>query len=659
MCGIAGLWRPAGASEEFLRSLTEGMTQAIRRRGPDDSGCWIDTRAGLALGHRRLSVVDLSQTGAQPQSSANGRWVVSYNGEIYNTPELRTRLIGAGVQFRGRSDTEVLLEAVAAWGLDSTLATVDGMYALALWDRQDGQLYLARDRFGEKPLVYGWTGSGPERTLVFASDLRAVRALPFGPRDIDPEAAALMLQFGYVPAPRTIHKSFHKVMPGTYLRIDSGGSTHASTYWDTAVEAERAASNRLTGLSLPEAVNELERLIRVSVRKRMIADVPVGAFLSGGIDSSVVAALMQEESSRPVPTFSVGMPGIFDESNYAQQVAKHLGTEHHSLHLDPKTALDLFPQMACFYDEPFGDTSQIPTYLVSREARKQVTVALTGDAGDEIFLGYQHYAWMDRQWRQLQGLPGFLRSACGTAIGTVGAARVARLLGLVAPVLPGPLQGITAAKVERVVRALLATRFTEIYEVPIGAPAPSRSLVPSPDSGGTARDNHLNDPAEWAGLVDTMTSLPDDILAKVDRASMAASLETRIPFLDPDIVRFVWSLPKHYRIGGSSQKAVLKEVLYRHVPKTLVDRPKMGFAIPRADWLRGPFASWGTELFGDLKGSILDEIAGADVVLSTWNGHLEGQTGYESWLWHALALRSFELQAFDHTGDESLPTIRA
>ena len=649
MCGIAGLWRPAGASEDLLRSLTEGMTEAIRRRGPDDSGCWMDTRAGLALGHRRLAVVDLSQTGAQPQCSANGRWVVSYNGEIYNAPELRTRLIGAGVQFRGRSDTEVLLEAVAAWGLDRTLAAVDGMFALALWDRQDGQLYLARDRFGEKPLVYGWTGSGPERTLVFASDLRAVRALPFAPRDIDPEAAALMLQFGYVPAPRTIYKSFRKVMPGTYLRIDPDAEVQVTTYWDTAAEAERAASNRLTGLSFAEAADELERLIRASVRKRMIADVPVGAFLSGGIDSSVVAALMQQESSQPVPTFSVGMPGRFDETKYAQAVAAHLGTEHHALHLDPKTALELFPRMAEFYDEPFGDTSQLPTFLVSQAARKQVTVALTGDAGDEIFLGYQHYAWMDRQWRQLQGIPGFLRKASGTAIEAVGAARVARLLGA----LPGSFKGIAASKIERVARALLAARFTEIYEVPIGAAVPAQSLVAIPDCAAQARGNALTDPAEWAGLVDTMTSLPDDILAKVDRASMAASLECRIPFLDPDVVRFVWSLPTQFRIGGSSPKAVLRQVLHRHVPRELVDRPKMGFAIPRADWLRGPFASWGTELLGDLKGSILDEIVGADLVRGTWQGHLKGQAGYESWLWHALALRSFELQV------GSLPTIRA
>lgn len=648
MCGIAGLWRPAGASEDLLRSLTEGMTQAIWRRGPDDSGCWIDGRAGLALGHRRLSVVDLSQTGAQPQSSADGRWVISYNGEIYNAPELRARLVSAGAQFRGRSDTEVLLEAVAAWGLDRALGAVDGMFALALWDRQDRQLYLARDRFGEKPLVFGWTGSGPERTLVFASDLRAVRTLPFAPRDIDPEAAALMLQFGYVPAPRTIHKTFRKVMPGAYLRIDSGGEVEVTTYWDTAAEAAQAASNRLTGLSFTEAANELERLIRASVTKRMIADVPVGAFLSGGIDSSVVTAVMQQGSSRPIPTFSVGMPGLFDESRHAQAVAAHLGTEHHSLHLDPTTALDLFPRMAEFYDEPFGDTSQLPTFLVSQEARKQVTVALTGDAGDEIFLGYQHYAWMDRQWRQLQGIPAVVRKAGGTAIGAVGAARIARLLG----VLPGSLKGIAVSKIERVARSLLAAHFTEIYEVPIGALAPARGHAGMPNFAAEARGNGLGDPAEWAGLVDTMTSLPDDILAKVDRASMAASLECRIPFLDPDLVRFVWSLPKQFRIGGSSPKAVLKEVLYRHVPKALVDRPKMGFAIPRADWLRGPFASWGTELLGDLKGSILDEIAGAEVVLSTWQGHLAGQAGHESWLWHALALRSFELQA------GSRPTIR-
>lgn len=649
MCGIAGLWRPAGASEELLRSLTEGMTWAIQRRGPDDSGCWIDSRAGLALGHRRLSVVDLSPTGAQPQHSANGRWVVSYNGEIYNTPELRARLVAAGVQFRGRSDTEVLLEAVAAWGLDSTLAAVDGMFALALWDQQERQLYLARDRFGEKPLVYGWTGTGPERTLVFASDLRAVRALPFAPREIDSEAAVLMLQFGYVPAPRTIHKSFRKVTPGTYLRIDSGGDAQVTTYWDSAAEAERAASNRLTGLSFTDATTELERLIRASVRKRMIADVPVGAFLSGGIDSSVVAALMQQESSQPVPTFSVGMPGKFNETKHAQAVAAHLGTEHHALHLDAKSALDLFPQMAEFYDEPFGDTSQLPTFLVSQAAREQVTVALTGDAGDEIFLGYQHYAWMDRQWRQLQGIPESLRKAGGSAIGAVGAANIARLLGA----LPGSLKGITAPKIERVARALLAARFTDIYEVPIGALAPAQSLVALPDFAAVPRTNHLSDPAEWAGLVDTLTSLPDDILAKVDRASMAASLECRIPLLDPAIARFVWSLPTQFRIGGSSPKAVLKQVLYRHVPKELVDRPKMGFSIPRADWLRGPFAAWGTELLGDLRGSVLEEIAGADVVLGTWNAHLKGDSGYESWLWHALALRSFELQV------GSLPTIRA
>lgn len=633
----------------MLRTLTERMNQAIRRRGPDDSGCWIDPRAGLALGHRRLAVLDLSPTGAQPQSSANGRWVISYNGELYNAPELRARLVASGVRFRGRSDTEVLLEAVAVWGLDRTLAAADGMFALALWDRQDGQLYLARDRFGEKPLVYGWTGSGPERTLVFASDLRAVRALPFGPRDTDPEAAALMLKFGYVPAPRTIHADFRKVMPGTCLHIDSGGQTHSATYWDSAAEAARAAANRRTGLSLTEAATELERLIRASVRKRMIADVPVGAFLSGGIDSSVITALMQQEAGQPVPTFSVGMPGRFDESRHAQAVAAHLGTAHHALHLSPETALDLFPRMAEFYDEPFGDTSQLPTLLVAQEARKQVTVALTGDAGDEIFLGYPHYAWMDRHWRRLQRMPGVLKKAGGAAIGTFGAARVARLLGA----LPGSFRGSTAEKIERAARALRAEHFTEIYEVPIGAPEPAPGRVALPDWAAQARANGLSDPAEWAGLVDTLTSLPGDILAKVDRASMAASLECRIPFLDPDLVRFVWSLPASHRIGGSSPKAVLKDVLYRHVPRELVDRPKMGFSIPRADWLRGPFAGWGTDLLGDLKGSILDEIAGADRVLRTWQDHLAGRGGYESWLWHALALRAFELQAAPS------PTMRA
>ncbi len=651
MCGIAGLLDPAtGAGAERLGALAGTMAARLEHRGPDDRGLWVDPGGRIALGHRRLSVVDISPQGHQPMVSADGRWVLAYNGEIYNFPALRRRLTAAGLAFRGDSDTEVLLGAVQEWGLDAALEASEGMFAFALWDRHRGELHLARDRFGEKPLFYGWTGG----LLAFASELKALRALPGFTAELDRRAVALFLRHNCIPAPRTVYRGVAKLLPGHLVTVDasapSGAPLRCRAYWSAAGAVEDA--RRLPMDGPPEILaDRVESTLSDAVAARMVADVPVGAFLSGGIDSSLVVALMQQTAPRPVRTFTVGFAErAYDESSEAAAVAAHLGTDHTQLRVSDEDAAEVIPRLPEIWDEPFADISQIPVFLVSRLARTQVTVALSGDGGDELFAGYNRHAWLERLWRHGSTLPDPMRRAAGAALSRLppglvdGAARATDLL----PVrwqVRNP-----STKVAKVAKVLAAAGPEDAYV----ALTSHWDLADGMVAGGEGPDGHgfrgdpvdLVPPPSLTGITarmlwsDTVGYLPDDILTKVDRAAMANSLETRVPFLDRGVFDLAWRLPMEVKLHQGATKWILRQVLGRHVPAPLFERPKMGFGLPIGAWLRGPLRPWAEELLGERRLRAQDLLDPAPV-RRAWRDHLAGRRdlGYE--LWDVLVLQAW------------------
>jgi len=583
MCGIAGAWSPhPRSSQEDLDALGRRMGQAIAHRGPDDSGTWSAPADGLVLSHQRLSILDLSPEGHQPMVSADGRWVLAFNGEVYSHRTLRAELQALGHRFRGHSDTEVLLAAIAQWGVRQALERSNGMLALAAWDRRERVLWLARDRVGKKPLYYGWTGDG---TLVFGSELSALRAHPGLDAGVDPDALALLLRLDYIPAPHSILRGVHKLQAGSLLRIDhaalqAGVASHDPSaaqqrWWDARGRMESAIASGFDG-GEEAALDALDALLRDAVALRMEADVPLGAFLSGGTDSSLVTALMQAQSSRPVRSFSIGFDNAqHDESAYAAAVARHLGTTHTELHADGRAALDLVPDMATVFDEPFADSSQLPTALLCRLTRQHVTVALSGDGGDELFFGYGRYARALRNDARLGYLP---RRALAWLAGNPGErSRLGGLAALRAELGTRDLQGIARQRVgrwrqpERVVRG--ARRLATAYDDPAAAPR-----------NGT--------PADLLMALDFACYLPEDILTKVDRSSMAVALEARAPLLDWRVVEFAWSLPLSLKWRDGTLKYLPKRLLERYLPAPLVHRRKSGFGAPVGDWLRGPLRDW-------------------------------------------------------------------
>ncbi len=645
MCGFAGYLDPRlEDSEDAMCARAAAMAECLRHRGPDDSGTWVDPGAGLALGFRRLSIIDLSAAGHQPMVSADGRLVMTYNGEVYNFAALRRDLEAAGRRFRGNSDSEVVLEAIAEWGLEVALERFVGMFALALWDRKQRELTLVRDRLGIKPLYYGWSGG----VFLFASEPAALRAHPAFEAGIDREALALYLLRACVPAPRSMWAGMRQLPPGHLVTLQAGERSlpEPQPYWSLRQTVAAAREKPFRG-NLDEAAEALEAYLTQAVADRLVSDVPLGVFLSGGIDSSTVAALMRKAASGPVRTFSIGFSEAdYDEAVDARAVARHLGTEHHELILEPADALAVIPDLPRFYDEPFADSSQIPTYLVSRMARQHVTVCLSGDGGDEIFGGYNRYLWCDAVWHRTGHWPMALRRGLGGALRLLSPQAWDGLFAALGPVLPGPLrQRNPGDKLHKLAAIAAADGIAAMYKGVVDHWPDVGRLVP----GGSEPESLLSRPDKWAELpdfvqqmmyLDAMTYLPDDILTKVDRASMSVSLEARVPLIDHRVVAFAWSLPLDHRVGAGQGKRVLRRVLDRHVPRQLVERPKMGFAVPLHAWLRGPLREWAEELLAESAlsaGGILDPTP----IRELWRQHLGGRRNWQHQLWGVLMFQAW------------------
>jgi len=639
MCGIAGFLTPA-ALPHNAGSTARAMGDALQHRGPDGRDEWLDGDAGIALAHRRLAIVDLTPAGQQPMRSADGRWVISFNGEIYNHLDLRQQLESQGQApaWRGHSDTETLLAAIGAWGVSTALQRCVGMFAIALWDRQDRALTLVRDRLGEKPLYYGMQGG----VLLFGSELKALRAHPAFVGNIDRGALALLLRFGYVPAPWSIHEGLFKLPPGSLLRLmrPADAATAPTPYWSVQELALAGARDPLR-LSDAEAVETLDSLLRQSIAGQRMADVPLGAFLSGGIDSSATVAVMQALSSKPVRSFTIALPdAALDESAHARAVARHLGTQHTELMVTAEDALRVIPRLPSLYCEPFADASQIPTFLVSQLARRDVTVALSGDAGDELFGGYDRYRWAQR----IATVPLTLRRTCGAALRSLPAEAWSALLAPVAWLLPRELrEGDRADRLRKLAAVLGARRDDDVYQQMVSLWPEGAGPVlgtTEPPTAFSETPPALDDFEARMMLLDLRSYLPDDILVKVDRAAMAASLETRVPLLDHRIVEFALRLPVHQKMRDGQGKWVLRQVLDRYVPRELVERPKLGFGIPIHAWLRGPLRDWAETLLAE------DRLRGAGLVdpgpvRRLWQEHLARRHDWGYRLWPVLMFEAW------------------
>lgn len=669
MCGLTGLWAPGRglAKAELLQTATR-MANSLEHRGPDDVGSWTDPAAGLALGHRRLAVVELSAAGSQPMMSSCGRFVVAFNGEIYNHHALRAQLALLGVRpaWRGHSDTETLLAAFAHWGVEATLQRCVGMFAIVIWDTATSTLTLARDRFGEKPLYYGWVGANGEQAFVFGSELKALRAYAGFDAPVSREALAQYFGFLYVPAPLSIYQGIYKAEPGCMITIvgapprapaqcprpgERHGSLHVHRWWALADVVQQWAGNDEPAEAL---LTQLERTLAEAVQDQMLADVPVGAFLSGGVDSSTIVALMQqharEQDAAPVQTFTIGFDEAgFDEAPHARAVAQHLGTRHHEMRVSSVMAQHVIPTLPWMYDEPFADSSQIPTHLVCKAARQHVTVALSGDAGDELFGGYNRYLWLTRIGNRLGGLPAGVRRGVAAALQSIPIP----LWNAVGAPFMGTRSGVARLgdKLHKVADRLQHVHdLDDLYRSLLSEWPHPASLVRAADGGVVAMPpSVLDDPLPQRGLEagplhmmyqDAMTYLPDDILCKVDRAAMATSLETRVPFLDHRVVEMAWRLPLSMKVRGNVSKWALRQVLYKHVPRELIERPKAGFAIPIGQWLRGPLRAWAEEL---LKAGRLDAegYLHSAPIRRAWTEHLAGRSDHTGRLWAVLMFQAW------------------
>jgi asparagine synthase (glutamine-hydrolysing) len=646
MCGIAGILDTRAATPaEQLGSLATDMAATLGHRGPDDCGLWVDPAHGVAFGHRRLAVIDPGPGGAQPMTSHDGRWIMTYNGEIYNHRALRRRLADEGVALRGDSDTEVFVESVARWGLKRALDACEGMFAAALWDRQSRDLHLVRDRFGEKPLYFGMVAD----FFAFGSELKALATLPGFGADIDRTAVTEYLRYNCIPAPRTIWRGVRKLLPGHLMTYRAGTKGRdippQKAYWSLADAVAAARRDRLS-VSAEEMVERLEGVLSEAVATRMVADVPVGAFLSGGVDSSTIVALMQRHASGPVRTFTVGFDDpSFDESTEALRVAQHLGTDHTAVHVDDTEAMSAIELLPDIWDEPFSDVSQIPTYLVSRVARQGVTVSLSGDGGDELFAGYNRHAWLERVWSTVGGLPSGVRRAAGSAIGQIPPGVVETAAGAT-KVLPSKWRFRNpSTKVAKLGRVLAAPTPEEAYQSLTTHWADADHMVlgddahdgPGPLEAAPFSGSGITERMLW---FDLSRYLPNDILVKLDRAAMAVSLETRVPFLDRQVLQLAWSLPLDVKLHDGQTKWLLRQVLQRHVPAELVDRPKMGFGFPIGRWLRGPLREWAEHLLDERRLRSQGLLAPLPV-RRAWGVHCSGRQdlGYE--LWDLLVLQSW------------------
>jgi asparagine synthase (glutamine-hydrolysing) len=656
MCGIAGFWMGERRGARAMDNVVVAMASAIAHRGPDDAGHWCDTGLGVALGFRRLSIIDLSPAGSQPMLSPSGRYVVIFNGEIYNHAGLREKLVaeGRGVPWRGHSDTETLCACFEFWGIETTLSACVGMLAIAVWDQQEHKLHLARDRFGEKPLYYGWldgTGdTGP--VFVFGSELKALRAFPTFAAPVDREALALYLRFAYIPTPRSIYKGIFKLEPGCLLTISgpvsvvpcapprpgySDRSMSLDRWWSVTERFQAGAEQSFEYED--EALSILEVALQRSVELQSLADVPLGAFLSGGVDSSTVVALMQRASTRPVQTFTVGFgEAKFDESESAARVAAHLGTNHTSFFVTATDARNVIPRLSSMYDEPFADSSQIPTHLVCAAARQRVTVALSGDAGDELFGGYNRYIWAPRVWSWLSMVPESVREAIVRLAAWAPPMNVERLGRLVQVQHPGQM-------LSKLVDALRGARSVDDLYFRLVSAWPEPSLVMT---SGIEPASFLRDPVPDAAVHpaqrmmyrDSVTYLPDDILCKVDRAAMAVSLETRLPFLDHRVAEIAWRMPLSMKIRDGVGKWALRQILYKYVPREIIERPKTGFGIPIGQWLRAPLRGWANAQLDEAR-LAREGYLSPQLVREAWSQHLSGRYDRTNQMWTILMFQSW------------------
>jgi asparagine synthase (glutamine-hydrolysing) len=648
MCGITGfgeITRERSADE--LQALVTRMRDALCHRGPDDAGLWVDAEAGIALGHRRLSIIDLSPLGHQPMFSANGRYAIIFNGEIYNFKILRAELESLDHKFRSHSDTEVMLAAFEQWEPFAATQRFNGMFAFALWDRSERRLYLARDRMGEKPMYYGWQG----KTFLFGSELKALRLHPDFKGEINREALTLFLRYSYIPAPHCIYSGIHKLPAGAMLSISfANGKSELPApipYWSFR-EAAHQGVQMPGNLSDEDAGAQFDSLLRDAVKLRMESDVPLGAFLSGGIDSSTIVALMQAQSSRPVQTFTIGFhESGYNEAVHAKAVAQYLGTEHTELYVTPEETLAVIPRLPALYDEPFSDSSQIPTFLVAQMARRYVTVSLSGDGGDELFCGYKHYVVGREVWDRMKWLPRPLRAVLAKAI-------AATPVGFLNGSLPW-LRSTTAKygragavgdKLHKFAEVMAVKKPEEFYqslvshwkrpaELVVGGREPMAAFI---DPG-----LHLDLPSFTQRMMylDALIYLPDDILVKVDRASMGVSLESRVPLLDHRIVEFAWQLPLRMKLRGGKSKWLLRQVLYQYVPATLIERDKMGFGVPLDAWLRGPLREWAEALLEEQRLQ-REGFFHPQLIRTKWQEHLSGQREWHYYLWDVLMFQAWQ-----------------
>ena len=651
MCGITGFIQSDDFNLDAATDIATRMADAIVHRGPDDSCVWLDEHAGLALAHQRLSIVDLSPAGHQPMMSSGGRYVMVFNGEIYNHQELRLELekhsqfnasLNDGVSeihWRGHSDTETLLAAFEVWGIEATLKKTVGMFAIALWDRELNVLTLARDRIGEKPLYYGFQN----KTFMFGSELKALKAHPDFLSEIDRDVLCLYLRHCYIPAPFSIYKGIHKLLPGTYVQLNLHSDVELPTltpkaYWNMEDVAKMGAAYPFQG-SDAEAISALDKQLRESIGLQMLADVPLGAFLSGGVDSSTVVALMQAQSDRPIKTFSIGFEeASFNEAGYAKDVAMHLGTDHTELYVSSAEAMEVIPLLGKMYDEPFADSSQIPTYLVSKMAKQHVKVSLSGDAGDELFCGYNHYKLAEK-WQKIEKIPYCVRRIAGCLINFVASHLSGYSLSLFRKTIP--FTNFLGERLRNIGNRLISIHGTNDLYLSISSQIEALEdiVIGSREAESwlkkMGKDELFSDAKQQMMFIDSMLYLPNDILVKVDRAAMANSLETRVPFLDHRLVEFVWRLPMKMKMRNGQSKWILRQVLYKYVPRQLIDRPKAGFSIPLGEWLRGPLKEWAEAMLCDQR---LDQEGyfNHSLIRKKWLDYLDGHDRHKLFIWNVL-----------------------
>jgi len=650
MCGIAGFYQSfqqSYNSKEVIRS----MTDSIRHRGPDNSDFWISPEKKMVFGHRRLSVLDLSASGTQPMLSACETLVLSFNGEIYNHKSLRQQLLALGKApvWHGHSDTETLLACFAAWGVAETLRSAVGMFAISLWDLTHKTITLARDRLGEKPLYWGWSNN----VFLFGSELKSLKTHPLFDAEIDRNSLTLLLRYGYIPAPFSIYRGIHKLLPGHFLQIPFGSLDLSSAktllptpYWSINEAVSNGLASQFEGTAT-DAVDAVEHQLGQSVQDQMLSDVPLGAFLSGGIDSSLIVSIMQAQTNLPVRSFTIGFEEKgFNEAEHAMAVARHLGTQHTEIYVQPNDALSVIPQLPQMFCEPFSDSSQIPTFLVSQMAKQHVTVALSGDGGDEIFGGYNRYIAAQKIWKPAQNAPLFVRKALAGGLNMVPPARWDQLFDILKPVLPRSLQlSIPGEKARKLSAVLSTTNGKEYYCQLISCWSDPNNVV----LGGVEPITKVTDYDNWPSTdclehsmmaMDLQTYLADDILCKVDRAAMANSLEVRVPMLDHRVVELAWKMPLEFKIRDGKGKWLLRQILYKHVPKELVERPKAGFGIPLDSWLRGTLKEWAEELLNESR-LIQEGFFNPEPIRTMWIEHLSGKKNWQYHLWNILMFQAW------------------